>query len=316
MGKAWCLPIGGLTRAMTTNDMPGAAASSAESVSSATVEPAIPGPAAPAVKTPAEDVLQTRVPITVLEPPQPPPPPAFEVSTYTVSLDAMEVLNTRSLHTDTDYAGLTVLVTGQSAKTVTTPGKISGNDVDNGYYPIGLSVEMTLENQTDIVIINYNILNSGHQSESDIDNALTEVGQALASAGAKAAASAVASGVGALVGATIGTDVVPIIGSALGAIAGWLVGEIGSLIFADCDGPVAAQQTAYLASQLWAQTQANTKLSFAVDQPGVNSPDGCGSNSHYVTYWSITRQPPPEILRSGLAEQILGKEGAHLDLPH
>jgi hypothetical protein len=262
-------------------------------------------------------VLQTVRPITVLAPPQPPPPAAFQASTYTVSLDAMEVLNTRSLHTDTDYAGLTVLVTGQSAQTVTTPGKISGGDVNNGYYPISLSLQMDLQNPTDIVIINYNIINSGHQSQSDLDAALTTAGEALASAGAKAAAAAVASAAGALVGATIGTSVVPIIGSALGAIAGWLVGEIGALVFADCDGPVASQQTAYLASSLWAQTQADPKLSFAVDQPGVNSPDGCGSNSHYVTYWSITRQvPPPAVLRGGLAGQFLQDGGAHLELPH
>jgi hypothetical protein len=103
---------------------------------------------------------------------------------------------------------------------------------------------------------------------------LTQVGSALASAGAKAAAGAVASGVGMLIGATIDTDIVPIIGSALGAIAGWLVNDIGSLIFADCDGPVASQQTAYLANQLWAQTQGDPKLPFGVNQPGVNSPDG------------------------------------------
>jgi hypothetical protein len=227
----------------------------------------------------------------------------------------MEVLNTRSLHTDTDYAGLTVLVTGQSAQTMTTPGKISGHDVDNGRFPIGLSVQINLQDPADVVIINYNIVNSGHQSESDIDAALTQVGAALASAGAKAAAGAVASGVGTLIGATIGTDIVPIIGSALGAIAGWLINEIGSLIFANCDGPVASQQTAYLANQLWAQTQGDPKLSFAVNQPGVNSPDGCGSNSRYVTYWSITRQVPPEVVRSGLAEQVLGEDKPHLDVP-
>jgi hypothetical protein len=297
---------------MTTSDLP-EAATSAE-VSAAAIEPGAAGSATPAASAPGRAVRPVGVPITVLAPLQPPPPPAFQASTYTVSLDAMEILDTRSVHTDTDYGGLTILVSGQPASTVATPGKISGHDVNNGYYPIGLSVRMNLQNPTDIVIINYNIINSGHQSQSDIDAALTQVGEALASAGAKAAASAVATGAGALIGATIGTGVVPIIGSALGAIAGWLVGEIGSLVFADCDGPVASQQTAYLANQLWAQTQADPKLSFAVNQPGVDSADGCGSNSRYVTYWSITRQVPLKVLSSGLAEQLL-KDGVHLDLP-
>jgi hypothetical protein len=300
---------------MTTSSTPEVPASAAGTGSPATIEPGNAGPAPSVTPVGGKDVLQNVRPIQVFAPLQPPPPPAFQASTYTVSLDAMSISHTRSLHTDSDYAGLTVLVSGQAAQTATSKGEISGGDVNNGYYPIGLSVEMNLQNPTDIVIINYNILNSGHQSQSDIDAALTQTGEALASAGAKAAASAVAAGLGALVGATIGTSVVPIIGSALGAIAGWLVGEIGSLIFADCDGPVASQQTAYLASQLWVQTQAETKLSFSVDQPGVDSPDGCGSNSHYMTYWSITRKIEPEIILSGVAAQRLEGASKHLNPP-
>jgi hypothetical protein len=219
----------------------------------------------------------------------PKPPPS--VASYTFTLDSFQINNTRSWHLDTDYVSFTVQVGNAPAQTVT---KAMG-DVNNGTYDVGLTIGPLTVAANEPVIVNYLILNSGHQSQSDIDAELTKVANSLASAGAQAAASAIAAGAGALAGASFGTAVAPIIGTALGALAGWFVGEFAGWIFANCDGPVAAQQMPFTGDDLWRQTGGalpgtiSIPASFSVDNPGTNSPSGCGSNSDYVVNWSIAQ---------------------------
>jgi len=61
------------------------------------------------------------------------------------------------------------------------------------------------------------------------------------------------------------------VGSALGAPDG----EIGGLLFANCDGPVAAGVHVFTAAE-------RREIISATDHnPGPASPHGCGSNSNY-----------------------------------
>jgi hypothetical protein len=166
-------------------------------------------------------------------------------------------------------------------------------DLKDGTYDVGLTIGPLPVAAFEPVVVNYLILNSGHQSQSEIDATLTQVADSLASAGTQAAASAIGAGVGTLVGASIGGAVVPIIGSALGALSGWLVSEFTGLLFADCDGPVAAQQMPFTGASIWRQTpwpggEIALPLFFAQDNPRTNSPAGCGANSDYVVNWQIT----------------------------
>ncbi|MBV9144171.1 MAG: hypothetical protein JO115_25165 [Pseudonocardiales bacterium] len=211
--------------------------------------------------------------------------PLPTIPSYTFSLDSFEIRNTRSRHVDTDYVTFAVTVgTGQPRTQTKSMG-----DLNNGVFSVGLTFEDVAVAAHEPVIVTYLIMNSGHQSQAETEATLENVAKQLADAGAKAAATAIASGVGTLVGATIGGVVVPVVGAALGALAGWLVSTLGGIIFADCDGPVAAQQTPFLGRALRSRTVSGP-LRISTDNPGIDSPAGCGSNSDYIVNWSITRE--------------------------
>jgi hypothetical protein len=203
---------------------------------------------------------------------------------YMFSLDSFQIRNTRSRHLDTDYVTFAVTVGNSEPQ----PQTKSMGDLNNGGFAVGLTFSDVAVADEKPVIVTYLIVNSGHQSQSEIDSKLESAATQLANAGAQAATTAIGSGVGALAGATIGGAVVPMVGAALGALAGWLASTLGSILFADCDGPVAAQQTPFLGRDLWLKT-AEGPLKFSTDNPGTDSPHGCGSNSDYVVNWSITR---------------------------
>ncbi len=165
--------------------------------------------------------------------------------------------------------------------------KSMGN-VNNGTHPVNLSFSPIAIDLDDTVVFNYLILNNGHSSQQTVDNALTQAGTSLAKAGAQAAATAIGSGVGALVGASVGSAVVPLIGTALGALAGWLVSELTGIIFANCDGPVAAEQATFTGWQLHTATLGGAVLRRTTTHPGTDSATGCGSNSVYKVTWSVS----------------------------
>jgi hypothetical protein len=91
--------------------------------------------------------------------------------------------------------------------------------------------------------------------------------------------------------------VIPIVGSALGALAGWLVTSLAGLAFANCDGPVAAGMNILTAKSLRQATAGGQPLHRSDDQPGVDSPAGCGSNSYYRVDWEVTALPTTPFYR-------------------
>jgi len=88
---------------------------------------------------------------------------------------------------------------------------------------------------SDFVVFNYVILNGGHSDQKTIDDKLTNVTTTLSTKGVEAATKAIGKGLANLLGAEIGSAVLPLVGSALGALAGWLVGGLTDLLFADCE---------------------------------------------------------------------------------
>lgn len=82
-----------------------------------------------------------------------------------------------------------------------------------------------------------------------------------------------------------------IVGSLLGAAAAFVLESLLGLLFADCDGVVASETIAYQKGRdIWAQLQnsGQTKISGVTQHPGTDSPSGCGANSNYTVYWSIS----------------------------
>jgi Ricin-type beta-trefoil lectin domain-like len=200
------------------------------------------------------------------------------------TLESFEIENTRSRHEDTDYVSCTLAVGNSALKTKTA----ALGDLNNGTHNVALSFGPVTVAPNEAVIFNYLILNSGHQNEQATQEVLTKAGVQLAEAGAKAAAEAIGSGAGSLVGASIGSAVVPVIGTALGALAGWIAGELGALFFANCDGPVAAEQVAMTGAELAAHTASGQPYRHTTSHTGTDSPHGCGSNSKYKVTWQIT----------------------------
>ena len=186
---------------------------------------------------------------------------------YTFTIDSFKITNTRSVHNDTDYVSMAVVV-GDNPP-INVPIKSMG-DVNNGVHAVNLSIPNVADPGGQRVAFSYSIVNNGHSSDT-FEQALS----ALVSAAATKAAEA---GGGALAGPA---------GEAVGSGAGaWAIGKLLGIIFADCDGPVAAADHTYSAAELAAE--ANGKVVTTTDNnKGTDSPNGCGSNSQYYVTWSV-----------------------------
>ena len=111
--------------------------------------------------------------------------------------------------------------------------------------------------------------------------------QALQKFVAAAASKAVAGGagtLGGLAGGPIGAGIA-IIGVQAG---GWVAGKLEGILFANCDGTVAASDHAFDPAQLARQTAGGQVISATDDNKGTDSATGCGGNSRYFVDWSIT----------------------------
>jgi hypothetical protein len=77
---------------------------------------------------------------------------------------------------------------------------------------------------------------------------------------------------------------------------GSIVAEVGSAIvslgltflFANCDGPVVGGNATFSGADLYNRTSGGDMV-IQLDHPGVDSPAGCGSNSHYTSTVRIRR---------------------------
>jgi len=214
---------------------------------------------------------------STLPPLNPPAPSRFAIFT----MDSFGISHTRSLHNDTDFVTLSATVGANPPVFVTK----SMGDVNNGTHSVGLSIEVDIPDDDTIVVFNYLIRNSGHDGndakEKAVQSALSTIAEEIIKHPAITA--------GAI---TVGLIAVPFFASALVAVAGILAAtEAALLIFADCDGLVAAGALPFTCSDLIKRTSSGQKIPENADHPGTNSRDGCGGNSRYSTACTITTAP-------------------------
>jgi hypothetical protein len=207
----------------------------------------------------------------------------MDTQEYNFAVDSFVIHDTRSLHKDTDYISASVAVTGKP--TLKASQKLG--DLDNGTFRTAMLFRNVSIADNETAIFSYAIVNSGHGDPSVAQKTLEQAVSSLAEKGAQAAASAAGVAVGEALGASIGTAIVPLAGTALGSLAGWLVSSAGKLIFANCDGAVAAAVHAFTGSQLRAGVSEGQPLGQIDHHPGTDSPHGCGRNSNYDVSWSI-----------------------------
>ena len=204
--------------------------------------------------------------------------PPSSTRLYSFALDSFQINNTRASHTDTDYVAASVIV-GEGVPQ--TQVRAMG-DLNNGTYPVGFAFENVPVSDNENAVFSYSIVNSGHANSDQAKQTLEQAMSTLSTQAADAATAAIAPQIGVALGELLGTIAVPLIGSALGALAGWLVTSAGSLIFANCDGTVAAGVHVFDATSL------NGNIASASDHNvGADSPGGCGSNSDYYVKWSV-----------------------------
>src|SRR5262249_20572037 len=155
----------------------------------------------------------------------------------TFSLDNFRIANTRSLHKDTVYVSIGITV-GANPPVIQTRAM---GDLNNGTYQTGLSVAADIPSDNTPVAVNYVIVNNGHSGKDVVERALQTAVSALGDEAVKVASGATKGGTeSAILGAALGIAPVPLVGTAIAVLSAWVVGKIGTLLFADCDGTVAA----------------------------------------------------------------------------
>jgi hypothetical protein len=158
-------------------------------------------------------------------------------------------------------------------------------DVNNGTHSVGLSLEVDIPDDDTAVVFNYLIMNNGHGGNDAkakaAQAALNTIAEEIIKHGAITAAAV-----------TVGSFLVPFFASALAAVAGIMAAtEAALLLFADCDGLVAAGALPFTCSDLIKKTASGQKIAENANHPGTDSADGCGSNSQYSTACTIATAP-------------------------
>jgi hypothetical protein len=187
---------------------------------------------------------------------------------FTFTLNNFRITNTRSVHEDTDFVSISVAV-GSNAP-IHLPAKAMGN-LNNGTYPVNLTIPNVAVGPGEKVAFSYSIVNTGYAANST-EADLIKATDAAATAAASAAGGAISGGTGTAVGTAAG---------------GWLGPKLAGVIFADCDGPVAAGDHTWTGATL-AQLAIGHTLSTEDNNPGTDSPTGCGSNSQYYVTWTVS----------------------------
>ena len=207
-------------------------------------------------------------------------------NTFTFSLDSFQITDTRSLHNDTDYVTFTLLVTPQGGTGTPQVLTKSMGDVNNGNHLVNLSFPNIVVNPTDTVTFNYIIANKGNAASTFLGLLKTAGINLLTTAGVD-------------LGDSLGSLLsVPDLGNLGKPFIQWLAEQVVGVIWANCDGPVAAEQVSYTFPALVAAT-ANGTFNRTTQHPGITSPHGCGGNSFYYVSWHMLDQgvvvPVPNI---------------------
>lgn len=187
------------------------------------------------------------------------PDPKAKAKKYEFTLESFQILNTRSLHNDTDHVSFALKVGNK-----VYPAKVKHmGDVNNGTHKVNLSFkDVEIPKEDTKIVLTYLIMNNGH-SQDKVSAWLKKGAEALLSKGAEA------------------------VGGPWGVVVG-IVGDLGlNILFANCDGWVAGDCIQLTGREVegWGQSHRVTR-----NYPGMDSPTGCGSNSDYRVTWSVKRQ--------------------------
>jgi hypothetical protein len=185
------------------------------------------------------------------------------MSLYSFNLDKFTITDTRSAHTDTDYASLTVWVSTNRDRVQTITSQNLGN-LNNGTFNINLSCAGVAVYPDSPVLFNYLIVNSGSSNAQAVGSILEEIGTDLA--------------------LNHNLNEPPGV-SALDYVAGNYANYLNKIIKpGSCDGLVAAGQNTFTYQQFISY------IGHPISTPhqGTKAPGNCNSRpSNYLTQWSV-----------------------------
>jgi hypothetical protein len=215
---------------------------------------------------------------------------------YTFALEDFEIANTRSRHEDTDQVTFGLQVRSRQFPIQS----FSAGDVNNRHHGVNLSYQsVCISDPITPVAFSYEIYN-GDASKLSVDLVTLNqrllaqsIDDTIKTSGADTGFANFSSG-------EAGADV-PMLDkdNPFADTSNWstvffesIFVDIGSFVFPDCDGFVAADAIGRTKSQWDALINSSGGVSFrkSLRYPGSNSPAGCGSNSDYTVTWSVTRE--------------------------
>jgi hypothetical protein len=215
---------------------------------------------------------------------------------YTFALEDFQIANTRSRHEDTDQVAFGLQVGSRQF-----PIQLfSAGDANNGDHGINLSYRsVCISDPTSPVAFSYEIYN-GDASKLSVDLVTLNTRLLAQSVDDTIKTSGADTGFANFSSGEAGADI-PMVDedNPFANTSDWstvffesIFVDIGSFVFPDCDGFVAADAIGRTKSQWDALINFTGGVTFrkGLRYPGSNSPAGCGSNSDYTVTWSVTRE--------------------------
>jgi len=185
-----------------------------------------------------------------------------EAINYVFRLDKFHIDKTRAVHNDTDVVSFALKVGDQ----MSGPLIKHMGDVNDGDHSVGLEFGPIPIPSTGVpILFNYQILNSGHKDDAEIDKLLSQGADYLTK-------SATASG------------------NPFEIAGAWIAKFFIGWLTLDCDGPVAIDQIALTGATLDEWTLGASTHSETRRYNGYKSQDGCGGSPDYKVTWSIIRR--------------------------
>jgi hypothetical protein len=178
---------------------------------------------------------------------------------YHFEFQQFHISNTRAVDDDHDSVSFVLRIADQPARVL---NKHMG-DVDNGDHPVQLKIGPVTLPETGLVHLVTTVINSGHQDEASLDDALTT-----------AANEAI----------DLALDEIPG-GELIEIFTHWLV----NLFAVNCDGVVIGQRWTWPVHELKEILDRHNPWTITHTYHGTDTSVGCGSNSEYTGTWLIRR---------------------------
>ena len=179
----------------------------------------------------------------------------------------IEKLRSRAIFggTDTLYVTATVAIAGRPPVTIT---RFYGDHSTGDTFDAGLVLENIPLGDDELAVLSYAVVNNGNSGPDWLD----KVEKGIIDF--------------AVQGAEKGLEALGVPPTIAG-IVGEIIKKFGNLLFANCDGVVAAGVHQFRGADLCEKLDHGQPISGVDPNPGLNSPDGCGGNSIYDVTWFV-----------------------------